>query len=434
MRRATWLTASLIWMCGAPAAAHLRVAAFRADATPPPGEPLIWVTPVERVADPLWAKGLVLEDRGARYVLCAIDWCGIGGSTHRALRERMGAAAGTEAARVALHAVHQHTAPYIDGDGYRLLAKRPNPPLLMSERYLDELAGKLAAAVRDAVARLEPFDHIGVSQTRVEQVASARRLWSAEAKPLTRYSTGGKDPAMAALPEGPVDPQLRTITLARGARPVVRLHYYATHPQTFCCDGTVSGDFVSAAREAVERETGVPQIYFTGAAGDVTVGKYNDGSPRARQELAGRLRQALGQANRAVPLRAATRIGWRVEPFHLPRRATQVQTEPYRAAIAEAFAARTEPLEAVLVTIGPARILHLPGEPMLEFQNYARSLRPKEFVVLAGYGDISPGYLCTDKAYTEGGYEPSAANAGPGVEARVKEAIRRLLDVQDRKP
>lgn len=433
MLRATLLTVSLILMCQTHAAAQLRVAAFRADATPALGEPLIWVTPAERVADPLWAKGVVLDDRGARYVLCAIDWCGIGGSTHRLLRERIATAAGTEVARVALHAVHQHTAPYIDGDAYRLLGKLPNPPLRMSDRFLDELSGRLAEAVRQAVAHLEPFDRVGVSETRVERVASARRLWGADGKLVIRFSGGGKDPAMAALPEGPIDPQLRTVTLARGAKPLVRLHYYATHPQTFCCEGTVSGDFVSDAREAVERETGIPQIYFTGAAGNVTVGKYNDGSARARQELAARLKQALGQANRTTRLRSAASVGWRVEQFRLPKRAEQSQTDPYRAAIAEAFAARSEPLDAVLVEIGPARILHLPGEPMLEFQNYARGLRPKEFVAMAGYGDISPGYLCTDKAYTEGGYEPSAANAGPGVEARVKEAIRRLLYVQDRK-
>lgn len=434
MLRATVLTASLVWMFPVLAAAQLRVAAFRADATPVLGEPLIWVTPAERVADPLWAKGVVLEDRGARYVLCAIDWCGIGGSTHRMFREKIAAAAGTEAARVALHAVHQHTAPYIDGDGYRALGTLPSPPLRMSGRFLDQVSGRLAEAVRQAAARLEPFDRVGLSETRVERVASARRLWSDDGKLVIRFSTSGQKPEMAAMPEGPIDPQLRTLTLARGARPLVRLHYYATHPQSFCCEGTVSGDFVSAAREAVERTTGVPQIYFTGGAGDVTAGKYNDGSARARQELAARLKSALEEANRPGRYTPARRVNWRVEPLRLPRRAGVAAPAPgasgqelYRWAIAAAFAERTEPLEAVLVEIGAARVVHLPGEPMLEFQNYARRLRPKEWVVLAGYGDISPGYLCTDKSYTEGGYEPSAANAGPGVEARVKEAIEKLL-------
>ena len=64
---------------------------------------------------------------------------------------------------------------------------------------------------------------------------------------------------------------------------------------------------------------------------------------------------------------------------------------------------------------------------MLEFQRYAHVKHPDEFIVIAGYGDMSPGYLCTDRAFAEGGYEPSASNAGPGTEARVKEAIRKLL-------
>jgi hypothetical protein len=64
---------------------------------------------------------------------------------------------------------------------------------------------------------------------------------------------------------------------------------------------------------------------------------------------------------------------------------------------------------------------------MLEFQSYAQRLRPESFVAVAGYGDISPGYLCTDQAFAQGGYEPSASNAGPGTEALLKEAIRKLL-------
>ncbi|MDP3000552.1 MAG: hypothetical protein Q8N47_23920, partial [Bryobacterales bacterium] len=192
MSRATVLTASLTLMLPALAAAQLRVAAFRADATPALGEPLIWVTPAERVGDPLWAKGVILEDGGARYVLCAIDWCGIGGSTHRMFREKIAAAAGTEASRVALHAVHQHTAPYIDGDGYRVLGTLPSPPLRMSDRFLEQVSGRLAEAVREAAARLEPFDRAGLSETRVERVASARRLWSEDGKIVIRFSGSGR--------------------------------------------------------------------------------------------------------------------------------------------------------------------------------------------------------------------------------------------------
>ena len=437
------LTLALLWTVAPAVAASLRVATFRSDATPPAGEPLIWVTPVGKVEDPLWAKGIVIDDGARRYVLCAIDWCGVGSSTHRLFRGKMAAAAGTGISRVALHSVHQHAAPYIDGDGYRLLSKLPNPPLIMSDRYLEDVTNRLAAAIKEAAARLEPFDQVGRGEARVERVASTRRVKAADGKILVRYSSTAKTPELVAYPEEPIDPFLRTVTLARAGRPLVRIHYYATHPQTFCCDGRVSGDFVSAAREAVEREQGVFQVYFTGCSGDVTVGKYNDGSTGAREQLAARLKKGLEASNASTRFAPAGPLRWTAVPLDLVARSDQVMAahrafladpaktpadELYRSAIPVAFAARKEPLEAVLLEIGPVRVLHLPGEPMLEFQNYARGLNLGRFVVVAGYGDISPGYLCTDKAYTEGGYEPSASNVAPGTEARVKEAIRKLLD------
>ncbi len=405
-----------------------RIATFRSDATPALGEPLIWVTPATGVDDPLWAKGVVLDSGGARYVLCAVDWCGIGGRTHRMLREKIAAGAGAEAGRVALQTVHQHTAPYIVGDGYALLAglpSPPSPPLAMSDAFLTRLGDALEAAVREAVGRLQPFDSIGTGEARVERVASARRVFK-DGKLLVRYSTGGKDAEMAALPEGAVDPLLRTVTFASHGRPLARLHFYATHPQTWCCDGRVSADFAGAAREDVEAREKVFQVYFTGCAGDVTVGKYNDTTPEARERLRERLRGGMEASIAATKFARAGKLAWRMEPLVLPRKPA-VPVRDYRSAISAAFARREAPLETFALAAGPARLLFLPGEPMLEYQKYARGLRPGQFVAVAGYGDISPGYLCTDRAFEEGGYEPSAANAGPGTEARVKEAIRRLL-------
>lgn len=427
------LTAGLLFMAiDHSAYAASRVAAFRADATPALGEPNIWVTPVTKVDDPLWAKGVVLEDAGTRYVLCSIDWCGIGGSVHRLFRQKVAKAAGTDVARVAIHAVHQHAAPYIDGDAYTVLGGLPHPPLRMSDAYLERLTDNLAKAVREAAGRLEPFDRVGMGEARVDRVASARRIL-VDGKIVIRFSGSGKDPQLAALPEGDIDGAVRTITLARGRRPLVRLHYYATHPQTFCCDGRVSGDFVNQSREALENKEKVPQIYFTGAAGDVTVGKYNDGSVAARDGLAQRLQAGLEASIQSTIYQAAGPIRWKTAAVRLPAKPAPELSPSgdgvaqYRAALGIAFARRQEPLEAQLLEIGPAAVLHLPGEPMLEFQKYARGVRPRSFVAVAGYGDITPGYLCTDEAHAQGGYEPGAAYGGVGTESALKKVIQQLL-------
>ncbi len=421
----------------------MRAGTFRADVTPAAGEPLIWTTPAAKVEDPLWAKGVILDDGVSRSVLCAVDWCGLAGSSLDLFRRRIAAAAGADPARVAVHTVHQHTAPYVDGDAYALLGRLRKPPLRMSDRFLDGVTARVAAAAASAARTLRPFDRIGTGTAVVDRVGSARRLHGPDRRIVVRYSTSGKDPAMAAAPEGDIDPIIRTVTLAAGDAPMVRMHWYASHPQTFCCDGRVSADFAGAARETFERAEDVFQIYFTGCAGDVTVGKYNDGSPRAREELAARLLAGMKSASAATQYEAAGRIAWRSAPLRLPVRsdpawlaAHRARLEHpqgvsgddlYRSAIAVAFAARTRPLEAACLRLGNMRMLSLPGEPMHAFQKYAQDLGPRGFVAVAGYGDISPGYLCTDKAFEEGGYEPGASNAGPGSERALKDVIARLL-------
>ena len=50
-----------------------------------------------------------------------------------------------------------------------------------------------------------------------------------------------------------------------------------------------------------------------------------------------------------------------------------------------------------------------------------------DFVAVAAYGDLGPGYICTDKAFEEGGYEPTDTGAGPGSEPLMKATILNLL-------
>jgi hypothetical protein len=85
------------------------------------------------------------------------------------------------------------------------------------------------------------------------------------------------------------------------------------------------------------------------------------------------------------------------------------------------------PLVLSSLQIGKVHILHLPGEPMLDYQFYAQGLKRDEFVAVAGYGDCGTAYICTDKAIAEGGYEPEATNVGKGSEALLKQAIQALL-------
>ena len=67
---------------------------------------------------------------------------------------------------------------------------------------------------------------------------------------------------------------------------------------------------------------------------------------------------------------------------------------------------------------------------MVAFQHYAQQLLPDDFVAVAGYGEGCTGYICTEQAYDEGGYEPTASAVGPQSEGKLKAAIRQLLGIE----
>ncbi len=318
------------------------------------------------------------------------------------------------------------------------------PELGVDQKAFDAICRRVAAAVRQSLDGFQPVDHIGIGQAKVERVASNRRPVDASGKIAVRFSTCS-DPAIRALPEGNIDPYVKTITFARGDKPLVRLHYYATHPQTSYGDGRASSDIVGDAREALEREENVEQIYFTGCSGDVTMGKYNDGSPECRPALAKRLLAGMRAAAAATRFVAAEPIRWRTYALVLPARtdgdfqidkavartkdatAAPVQ-RVYFGAACVAFDRRIQrPIELASLEIGNVCIVHLPGEPMICFQQFAQTLKPDAFVAVAGYGDGAPGYLCPAKAYKEGGYEPTASRVTPEAAPLVKKAITALL-------
>ena len=301
----------------------------------------------------------------------------------------------------------------------------------------------MAGAVKDALERMQPVDSVGIGSAKVDRVASSRRIFTPDGKFHGRMS-GTTNPKLQALPEGLIDPVLSTITLARDQKPLVRLHYYATHPQTFYGDGRASYDMPGFARERLEEEEGVFQIYFTGCAGNIAMGKYNDRSRTARDALTKRLLQGMEDAIAATEFAPVDEFRWRSVAVTLPPRADDENRKAanwaklknpemkrlgwLRPARQLAYSQRSKiPIDVTCLEIGPARVLHLPGEPFVEYQLFAKELLPDAFVAVAALGDWSPGYICTEKAFSEGGYEPGASNVVPEAEKPLKEAIREVV-------
>ena len=87
-----------------------------------------------------------------------------------------------------------------------------------------------------------------------------------------------------------------------------------------------------------------------------------------------------------------------------------------------------EKTDIACLRLGPAYVLHMPGELFIEYQLAAQKMRPKSPVLMAAYGDYGPGYIGTAVSYTEGGYETGpVSRVAPEVEEVLLKAMRELL-------
>jgi dienelactone hydrolase len=429
------------------ARSDLQVAPFYCDVTPPIGHPLCGgsIKPLEVVDEPLLAKGILLSDGKDQYILCAVDWCLLQTGAYDLFRQKLADAVGIPSSHVAVQTVHQHNAPVADVNAQLLLNRVESPPPHLDLAFMTYVTARLADAARRARGQLRSFTHIGFASNRVDHFASNRRVRLNDDKIHPRYSST-QDPQLQAAPEGLIDPWLRTVTLFDGTEPLVRLHYYASHPQSYYGDGRATSDTVGLARQRLEREEKVPQIYFTGCAGNITAGKYNDGSAKARVELTDRIYTALKRSIASSTRVPVTSLEWRTEQFRpaprsepewLSETSARIMSDTNASAAARLEAAlnlawrerllRQPELELSLLRLGPVNLLNLPGEAFVEYQLYAQSLVPGGFVAVAAYGEGGPGYICTDASLAEGGYEPTDSRVGPPTEFLLKSAIATLL-------
>ena len=304
------LLLAVMWLMTAAAAFAaepvLQLATFRADVTPPIGDgPCVGFMPkVASVEHPLELRGIVLRANGQTFVIAALDYQGLCNSSDEEFRKRMAEAAGTTPGRVALQSLHQHSAPVLDADA--VLHGDDSEPLRQQLAFTTQMAERAAAAIREALPKLKPVVRVVGSRAKAARLALNRQVPQPDGSLLVRGS-GTRDPKLQEAPEGLIDPCLRTVTffdderpiqsrgslreptLDRGAiqdfRPLVQLHYYATHPMSFYGDARISWDVPGLARQRLEQETGVFQIDFTGCGGNIGMGKYNDATRAAREQL-----------------------------------------------------------------------------------------------------------------------------------------------------
>ena len=404
------------------------------------------------IHDPLLASALFLDDGSQPAVLVALDLLMLEPSTARAIRRAVAERAGVPQEAVFLSCTHTHSGPVTS----RLLAWQDDPALPAPDaRYLEWVSERsVEAAVR-----------------AVQCAGPAEIAWStADAR-----GVGGN----RLEPGGITDPEAGILAVRSfGGGPMIAVAViYGMHPTVLHEDSTlVSSDFPHYARlELCERfGPSLAVLYHTAPCGNQSPRFFVSEQTFGEAERLGR---KLGKAAAASVMnleneafRGECSLHGFLKRVELPRRVLpsaaeaerlrgccQAEYQRLRSQCAEPARVRTAecavfgaegtvvlarlqerddidrilpayvPIEVQALQIGDAFLVGLPGECFTEYAlEIKRRATGRVFVVSLVNGDLQ-GYIVTEEAAAQGGYEATTALFSPAAGQVLVESALELL-------
>ncbi len=369
--------------------------------------------PSTGVLDDIFVRALVLRQGARSAALCSLDVLGLEPGHVRALRAGL-ACDGFAPEALIFCCTHTHGAPavqHLRGCG------EPSPA------FVEMLLRETVRCVRDAAARLEECEALAGSAQCGLNVN--RRRPGAEGLRLEANPQGARDPAVTAL----------EFRRKRDGETVATVFNYACHAVVLGPENRkVTGDWPGEVCRRLEAERGGVCLFLQGCCGDL--------NPRLRGGLA-ELDEAAGMV--ALEVSAALSAASTVREPRLKVWSRTVSLPLLPAPPAEEIAARLQEIrskppeardyadlrdlawgEAVLtdpaaarrealtvevgeMLLGDAAIAWLPGEAFCETGLALRRMRPGVRLLAAGYANGNIGYIPTEEAFREGGYEVTDA-------------------------
>jgi len=378
--------------------------------------------PSRGVHDPLLARALALGGpAGSPVLLVVVDVIGIDADLTRRVRRALWRSHGLPAERVALLATHTHGGPAVLRDAFLGHA---------DEALRSRIVYGAVAAARRALDGMDGAE-LRWGQVEVPGVAVNRRV-----------------------PGGPVDPDLRLLWAVRGGEVAAVLCSFALHPVVLGPDNLLlTRDFPGFLVDRLSASLrGAPVLFVNGCAGQVNHGHRAEESWSlaraatrtfaAAEAIGSRLTEAarsvVAVGGTPLEVRADVRAARRRTflPFDACPGAADIAGERrrWRAELARpdlpaerrAFldelvawserwmerrdgpALRGRWSEVQAFGVGGAALAFLPGEPFVETGRAVQRSAPGR-VMTVGYANDAAGYLPTDAAMADGGYEVELA-------------------------
>lgn len=447
---------TIVLLVGVASAQGLRAGAAEVVITPPKGAPMAGYY-VPRIAegthDDLYAKAIVFELGGVKVALAACDVVFLPRDVTEKARQIIGEKTGIAPDHVMISATHDHTGPVIMTSPSRYNLEGAVKSIVQD--YTDALPGKIAEAVADANARLQPAQ-IRAAIGHEGSLAFNRRYFMKDG--TVGWNPGKLNPNIL-RPAGPTDSSLPILYLeTTDGKPIAAYTNFAMHQDT---TGGLkfSADFSYTIGRVLQMAKGADLIsmFTIGCAGNVNHLDVSRKDPQASYEEAARIGAVLGgdalkviQKAPIVPVHVIE-VSTRVLHPELPEVtadeiawANRTQTTfgtPHQAPFLDLVRAAKiidiasrhgKPFDAEVqvITLGDQiAIVGFPGEMFTEFGLTLKQDSPFPITIAAELANGGLGYIPNRQAYPQGQYEVVSTRFKPGTGEMLMNSALNQLDV-----
>lgn len=409
----------------------------RVDITPPLGSYISgYFKPryAKGVLDPLELNAIAFSDGEATALLIVADLIGVDRATCRELRAAIAAETGVPAEHIMLTALHQHTAYAFLSAARKATRKEYEVPAPTEEVYEGFLRTRYLDVAKLALADMGEATLTYGTREVAEPIAFVRRYYMKDGTVATNPG------ASAALIDRPCDEPDNTVRLLRFCREGKRdiaLVNFCTHPDVIAGE-YLSADWPGFARRYVERDLqGVSCLLLNGAQGDsnhldfmhgtrtgyahadfmgrtvadAAVALFDTAAPVDGCRVAGGERTVVvqGRTDGIEECEECRRILREHVAGTLGRRLTMAEFGHAGRVSALLDAPAFRKIPVAVLRLGPFAFVGFGGEPFTQYPRGVQAAHPEVTVISACCANGYEGYLPTEKALLEGGYEAAAS-------------------------
>lgn len=374
------------------------------------------------VHDSIYHRIALLDDGNAQFVIVSTEVCLVSPAEYDRVAAEVSKKLNIAPANFWWTFTHTHSAPEVGPPGFG--------EVFLGERYKHAIDTAYRNFITNSIIN-------GIAEARKNlQPAKLAKGWGYAQANINRrgIDTNGKA-SLGLNPDGPVDRRIGIIRLEKAdGSPMALLTNYPIHGTVLGQEFVqVSGDVQGIVSQYVEEKTGVPMLFINGAAGNLAPIYSVYPSPKAGH--LGEFRVLLGDkilaANKnIVDYTDTVSLKTGMLTVDVPAKEGLKFTDELKKYTASAKGNTMLKLPVRFLKIGnDLAIWSAPIELFCEISNQIREQSPFPYTFYYGYTNGWFGYMPTEEAWKNGGYEVEVVNPfAPTAEYYLKDAVNAYLD------